>query len=120
MQHADDVALDQQRDAEHRADPLLPQDRVDDVGVVEVLDEDRAPLGRDPAGEAAPDRDPDALLDLLLDALGGGRHELAGLVEQQERGRVGRRMSAIRSSSSISSSSSGRYASAHPSHGAAR
>ena len=48
-----------------------------------------APLGRDPPREAAPDRDPHALLDLLLDPFGGGRHErLAGLVEQQERGRV--------------------------------
>ncbi len=58
--------------------------------MVDVLDRDRAPLGRDPAREAAADRDPDALLDLLLDALGGGRDErFAAFVEQQERGGVG-------------------------------
>ena len=37
----------------------------------------------------APDRDPHPALDLLLDALGGLRDQLAGdLVEQQDRGRV--------------------------------
>ena len=74
VQHADDLALDQQRHAEQRADPALAQDRVEDVGVVDVLDQDRPPLGRDPAREPAPDRDPDALLDLLLDPLRRPRH----------------------------------------------
>jgi hypothetical protein len=90
VQHTDHVALHEQRDAEQRADALLAQDRVQDVGVVDVLDRDRAPLGRDPAREPAADRDPHALLDLLLDALGGGGHErVAALVDQQEGGGVG-------------------------------
>ena len=36
VQDADDAALDQQRDAEQGADALLAQDRVEDVGVVDV------------------------------------------------------------------------------------
>ena len=90
VQDAGDLALDQQRDAEQRADALLAQDRVVDVGVVDVLDDHGAALGGDAAGEAAAERDPHALLDLLLDALGRAGDELAGrLVEQQERRRVG-------------------------------
>ena len=45
--------------------------------------------GGDAAGEAAADRDAHALLDLLLDALGGARAEhLAARLEQQDRGGV--------------------------------
>ena len=46
--------------------------------MVDVGDEDRDPLGGDPAGEALADRDPNALLDLLLDPLGRARDELLG------------------------------------------
>ena len=46
-------------------------------------------LRGDPAGEAAADRDPDALLDLLLDPDRRARDELVRLlVEQQDRARV--------------------------------
>ena len=55
VEDAEDPALDQERDAEQRPDALLAQDRVEDVGVVDVGDEDRAPLGGDPAGEAPAD-----------------------------------------------------------------
>jgi hypothetical protein len=53
--------------------------------VVDVLDRDRAPLRRDPAGEPLPERDADAALDLLLEALRGPRDELAGLVNKDRR-----------------------------------
>ena len=89
VQHADHVALGQQRHAQQRADAALAQDRVEDVGVVDVGDRDRAPLGRDAAGEALAERDPHARLDLLLDALRRRRHQLArALLEQQEGRRV--------------------------------
>ena len=87
VQHADDAALHEQRDAEQRLDALLAQDRVEDVGVVDVGDGDRAALGGDAPGEAAADRDADALLDLLLDALGGARVQRVAL-QQQDRHRV--------------------------------
>ena len=62
---------------------------VEDLGVIDVGDEDRGAPGGDPAGEAAPERDPNPLLDLLLDPVRGPRHELVrALVEQQDRGGV--------------------------------
>jgi hypothetical protein len=58
--------------------------------VVDVLDHDRRPLRGDPAGEAAPDRDPHAGLDLLLEPLRRPRDQLlAGVVQQEERRGVG-------------------------------
>jgi hypothetical protein len=87
---AEHAAAREQRHAEERLDPLLAQDRVQHVGVVDVLDHDRRPLSGDAAGEAATHRDPHPALDLLLDPLRRARHELASrLVEHQERGRVG-------------------------------
>jgi hypothetical protein len=89
VQHAHYVALRDQGHAEQRLDPLLAQDRVEHVGVVDVRQDDWAALRGDAAGEAAADRDPDALLDLLLDPDGGARHELVRVgVEQQDRARV--------------------------------
>ena len=91
VEHADQLALDDQRDPEQRLDALLAQDRIEDVGVVDVGDEDRDALGRDPAGEALAERNPHAALDLLLDPLGGAGDELLrGDVEQQDRDGVDR------------------------------
>ena len=52
--------------------------------MVDVVDDDGAALRGDAAGEAASERDADALLDLLLDALGGAREEQV-VVQQQDR-----------------------------------
>jgi hypothetical protein len=84
VQDADDAALDDQRDAEQGLDALLAQDRVEDVGVVDVVDRDRALLGGDAAGEAAAERDLHALFDLLLDPLGRARVQPVAL-EQEDR-----------------------------------
>ena len=89
VDHAQRVAADKQRHAEHRLDPLLAQDRVEHVGVIDVGEDHRPPLGRDPAGEAAADRDANALLDLLLDPDRGPRNQLVGaLVDEEHRARV--------------------------------
>jgi hypothetical protein len=57
--------------------------------VIDVGDVDRPAPGRDASREAAAERDADAALDLLLEALGGPRHELLGvLVEEQDGDRV--------------------------------
>ena len=86
VHHADDAAFDVHGHAEHRADAPLPQDRVDDLGVIEVLDDDRARLGGDAAREAAGERHLDALAYLLLQSSCGAREEDAAiLVEQQHR-----------------------------------
>ena len=57
--------------------------------MVDVVEDHRALLGGDPAGEAPAHRDSDALLDLLLDAERRTRDELvSALVEQQDRAGV--------------------------------
>ncbi len=90
VEDADDAALDEEGDAEEAADPLLAEQRVEDVAMVDVGDDDRTPLGRDAPREAATDGDPDALLDLLLDALGGARAQHAAvLLEHEDGGGVG-------------------------------
>src|SRR3954451_23283435 len=89
VEEAAHLALDEDRDAEHRLDPLLPQDRIEAVGGVDVVEDHRPLLRGDPAGEATTDRDADALLSLLLDAERSPRDELVRvLVEQQDRARV--------------------------------
>src|SRR5437588_9854208 len=79
-----------QRGAEERLDPFLAQERIQYVGVVDVLDRQRPALVGDSAREAPAERDPHAALDLLLEPFRRARDELArGLVEEQEDGRVG-------------------------------
>src|SRR5947209_13008915 len=86
VQHPDEIALHDQWGPEQRADPLLPQDRVEDVGVIDVGDEDRGSLGGNAPGEPMPDRDADALLHLLLDPLRRPGDQLPGVrIEQEDR-----------------------------------
>jgi hypothetical protein len=77
VQYADDSAAVQKRDADQRSDALLHENRVQDVGVIDVAQDDRPLLGGDPSGEAAAQRDPHVLADLFLDAAGRGGDELA-------------------------------------------
>ena len=84
---ADHPALHQQRHPQQGAQALLAQDRVDDLGLVEVLDLNRLAGRRDAPGEAAADRDAHSPLDLLLEALGGPRHERVLVVVEQQDGR---------------------------------
>jgi hypothetical protein len=54
--------------------------------VVDVRQDHGPPPGRDPTCEAGADRDPNALLDLLLEPDRGARDQLGTLlVEQQDR-----------------------------------
>ena len=79
-------AADEQRRAQERLDPLLPQERVEHVGVIDVLDDDRSPLGGDLAREAETHRDARPALHGLLEPARCARDELVGrLVEQKER-----------------------------------
>ena len=83
---ADDAAADEQRRAQKRLDPLLPQDRVEHVGVIDILDDDRSPFGGDLPCKAEPHGDARPALDGLLEPARSPRHELVGLlVEQKER-----------------------------------
>src|SRR6476659_9791781 len=58
VQHSDQITLDDERQAQQRADALLAQDRVEDVGMVDVGDRDRHALARDPAREPTAERQP--------------------------------------------------------------
>ena len=57
--------------------------------MVDVIEDHRPLVGGDATGEAPADRDPNALLHLLLDPERGPSDELVGaLVEQQDRAGV--------------------------------
>ena len=88
VEDADHAALEEDRHAEERAHSLLPQDRVQHLGVVDVRDEDGPLLRRHAPGEATPERDPHTGRDLLLQTLGHPRHQVPA-VQQQNGGRVG-------------------------------
>jgi hypothetical protein len=80
VKDADQAALDDQGHPEQRANALFAENRIEDVGMVDVGDEDRYALGRDSSRESLTDGDPDSALDLLLDALGGAGHQLLCLI----------------------------------------
>ena len=83
------AASNEQRYTEHRFDPLLAQNRVEHIGVIDVLEDHRLPVRRDAARETTSDRDPDAALDLFLDPDCGPRDELVRLlIQQQESARI--------------------------------
>src|SRR5215212_5965684 len=89
VEHAKELVLDLDRNAEKRLQPFLPQDRVHDLRMVGVVDDRRVPPGRDSARETGSDRDPDPLLHLLLEAFGSARNDhLLALVQQQNCDRV--------------------------------
>ena len=86
VQHADRHALDEERHSEQGLDALLPQQRIQHVGVIDIRKMQRAPLCGNAAREALPERDADSALDLFLEADGRAGNELVGLlVEQQDR-----------------------------------
>ncbi len=71
------------------------------IGVIDVGNEDRPPLGRDPPREAPPDRDPDALLDLLLDPFAARARSTPARSSSSRKAAVSlARIALIRSSSS--------------------
>jgi hypothetical protein len=74
----------EQRRAQQRLDALLAQDRIEDVGVIDVLDREGPPFGDDAAGETAADGDANAALDLLLDPARRARHKLVCLLVQEQ------------------------------------
>jgi hypothetical protein len=91
MDYAQGVAFCEQRHAEQRLDSLLPQDRVEHVRVIDVVEDHRLLLGGDATGEAPADRDADALLYLFLDPDGCTCDQLVRIaVEHEDRAGVGR------------------------------
>jgi hypothetical protein len=90
MQHPDHRAMNEQRHAHQGLDSFVQQNRVEHTGLIDVVQDDRPPLGGDTASETPADRDPDALPDFLLQAAGCGRDQLTPrAVQQQQRHGVG-------------------------------
>ena len=113
MEDPEHVVGEDQGDPGKALDPLLAEQWVEDVRVVDVVEHDRAPFRGDPAREAAANRDPDALFDLFLDSdRGAGDQVLAQLVAEQDRTVSVSSVSRMRVSSSASRSSSTRCDSA--------
>jgi hypothetical protein len=89
MEDAQEAALDDERDAQQRADLLLVEQRVDGVARLEVVDGDGPPLCGDSSCESLTDGHAEANLDLFLEASCSSRRQLVRLlVEQQDRGGV--------------------------------
>src|ERR671910_449417 len=84
VQHPDHASLHEQRHAEQRAEPLLAQDRVDDLELVDVEDANRPAGGGDAAGESAPHPGAHPPPDLLLEALRSPGDECCVVVLEQE------------------------------------
>ena len=90
MEHTDQIPADGERHAHHRLDPFVVKDRVEHIGMVDVVEHDRPPLRSDAPREPPPDRDPYTALHLFLDPDGGARDELTcRLLEEQDSGSVG-------------------------------
>jgi hypothetical protein len=84
VENAEQAVADEQRHAEHRLDPLLAQNRIGHVGVIDVREDDRLPVRCDAARETTTDPNPNLLLDLFLDPDRGPRDELVRLLVQQQ------------------------------------
>jgi len=89
VEHADDIAVDDEWDAEERLDSLLAQERVHDVCMVDITQHDRPALGRNSPREALAKRDAGPATDLFLDSDRGPRDQLFALrVEKEDRAGV--------------------------------
>ena len=84
VDHPDGLPLEDQGDAEERAETLLPEDRARVLDAGQVLEEHRLPLGGDAPGDAAAHRDADAVRDLLLQPMGRPDGELSTVLGEQE------------------------------------
>ena len=84
MQHTGHRAMDQQRHAHQGLNSFFQQNRVEHIGVINVVQDDRPPLGGDTASETPADRDPHALPDFLLQAAGCRRDQLTPRAVQQQ------------------------------------
>ena len=80
------MLADGERDAEQGLDALDPKQGIEHLGVIDVGQPDRPALGRDPAGEALPQRNPDALFHLLLETDRRAGDELAPVGVDEEDG----------------------------------
>ena len=84
VQYPDHRAMDQQRHAHQGLNSFVQQNRVEHIGLIHVVQDDRPPLGRDTPSETPANRDPHALPDFLLQAAGCRRDQLTPRAVQQQ------------------------------------
>ena len=90
MHDADQRPEMEQRNADQRADPGFTENRVHDLSLRHLVDDDRRALGGNAAREPLADRNRDRELELCVQSLRRSRNERpALLVHQQHHGRVG-------------------------------
>src|SRR5207237_4194899 len=85
VQHAQELALEQEGHAQERTDSFLAQERVEHLAVVDVLEHDRPALGRDPSRESLSHRNAHPALDLLLEPSRPQRDQHVALLEEDRR-----------------------------------
>jgi hypothetical protein len=84
VEDTEDLLVHDERYAEHRLDPLVQEDRIEQVRVVDAVEDDGAALRGDPTRKAASDRDTNGLLHFFLDSDGRSGHELPAIVVQEQ------------------------------------
>jgi hypothetical protein len=71
VQHSTDRTAGNERNAQHGLEPLLAEERVHDIGAIEIFQNDRLSRRCDPSGEPCPDRDAQAAIDLFFETGSG-------------------------------------------------
>jgi hypothetical protein len=89
VQHAHDIAAHEHGYPDQRGQAFAAEDGADDVGLIDMINDDRFLLGRHGAGEARAHVDTNALRDFILKSDGGDGGQLVCVrVEQEEGGRI--------------------------------
>lgn len=90
VENAERLLAAEERDPEHHANTLLPENRIRNRGRVDAIEYHGRPGCRDAPGESGAEWYPNALADLLLDAARGTCDKLVGgAFEHQHRGGIG-------------------------------
>ena len=84
VQDADGCAVGDQWDSKQRTDALVQEDRIEHLRVINPLEDHGSAARGDSPSEALADRDSNALLDFLLDALRGRGDELLRIAIEHE------------------------------------
>jgi hypothetical protein len=89
VDHTDQPTLGDERCAHEAPNSHRSENRVVQVGRVDVVDDDGLVLSGDPTGEPCTHGDAHALTDLVLDPGRRGGHQITGrLVDQQHGGSI--------------------------------
>ncbi len=86
VEHSEKLPSGDERNAQHRLDSLLPQKGVGHRRRVNPVEGHWVQVGGYPASKSSPQRHPNPLADLLLDAAGRSHDQLAGICVKKQYG----------------------------------